>query len=182
MHIRTKIGSLALRVAVVSVTFLALSPRFAETVKSADAQAISPTGRIVVSGTVVGPDDRPVSGAVIAYKTPEELRAAAEALCESPAPGSPFAGMSEAQKQAAIDRLSTIDPKRIYVDGTPVGQTDTAGAFVVELPRAGTYIITVTRRALRQYGSRQPVVVSAGATTQLRQPIKLIQTKPGEKP
>ncbi len=149
----------------------------------AQGQSRPATSAITVTGTVLGQDGRPAPDVVIGYKTAEDVRALAESRYRSPSPGSAagIAKMSEAEKQAAIDALSRIMPGVLYVDGAPVGQTDASGTISIKLPRPGTYIITATTRGLDQSGSRQPLVVSAGATIELGQPIKLTKTA-GRKP
>lgn len=176
MHLRTNTIRCALHGAVL---FLVL----AGAVVLAQEQAGPAMSVITVSGTVLGPDGRPAPDVVIGYKTAEEIRSLAESRYRSPSPGSAagIARMSEAEKQTAIESLSKIMAGVIYVDGAPIGQTDASGAFVIKLPQPGTYIITAATKGLDQSGSRQPIVVSAGATIQLGQPIKLTQT-PGRKP
>jgi len=149
----------------------------------AQEQPTPATNMITVTGMVLGQDGRPASGEVIGYKTAEEVRALAESRYRTPSPSSAatIAKMSEAEKQAAIDSLSKIMPGMLYVDGSPIGQTDASGTFFVRLPRPGTYIITATTKGLDESGSRQPIVVSAGEAIQLAQPIKLTQTA-GRKP
>lgn len=176
MHLRTNTFRRALHGAVL---FLLL----AGAVTLAHEQANPATSVITVSGTVLGPDGRPAPDVVIGYKTANEIRALAESRYRSPSPGSVtgIARMSEAERQAAIGSLSKIMAGVLYLDGAPVGQTDASGAFVIKLPQPGTCIITATTKELDQGGSRQPIVVSAGATNQVGQPIKLTQT-PGRKP
>jgi hypothetical protein len=77
-----------------------------------------------------------------------------------------------------VDRVWLIHPSGIaFVDGKPVGETDATGAFRVELPGGGTYVITARSESVnsRGYGSRQPVVVETGQMLQLA-PIMLSLT------
>lgn len=75
-----------------------------------------------------------------------------------------------------------IHPSGIaYVDGMPVGETDNAGAFSVELPGGGTYVITARIESAnsRGYGSRQPVVVETGQMLHLAPIMLSFSTYPG---
>jgi hypothetical protein len=85
--------------------------------------------------------------------------------------------MNEEQKQEEIDRRSLIYPERTYMGPqVVVGYTDSSGAFSVQLPGAGTYIITAMFQLSqsRINGSRQPVVVDNGQNVDLGLPIRLL--------
>jgi len=72
--------------------------------------------------------------------------------------------------------MSRIEPGRIYEGGTVVGQTDEAGAFRIELPGGGTYVITVELN--KANGSQQPVVIETGQALELARPIRLNRGPP----
>jgi hypothetical protein len=81
--------------------------------------------------------------------------------------------MSEEQKQKAIEDRSRILPSgTIYVGGNVVGKTDDSGAFRVEVPGGGTYVITAGKNGAVM--SRQPMVIKTGQTLELGSPIVLL--------